>query len=425
MCDTANNSRSSFVTVDGTQFMIDGEPYYFLGTNMWYGANLGMEGEKGDRERLIKELDLLREIGVTNLRVMGASEGLGEYRQVKPAIQPYPGEYNEDVLVGLDFLLDEMSKRGMYAVIFLNNNWVWTGGFSQYVSWMTGEEVPNPFKEEYSWSQFMNFTGRFYVTPGADELYRTYLKSLITRVNTINGRPYRSDPTIMSWQLANEPRPRSGENDAESIEHYLRWVHETAAYIKSLDPDHLVSTGNEGLAGSLQSEDCYLRAHEDENIDYMTFHLWLLNWSWFDPKNAEATYPQAEANAMNYIEQHIQYAEKLKKPITMEEFGIPRDMHSFSPKASTSYRDRYFKTVFDAIHESARNNSPFAGSNFWAWGGYGRASDPEGEAVWKENDDFTGDPPQEPQGRNSVFAYDKSTIQLLIDHGSKMRALMK
>lgn len=424
-CDSAEVSISSFVKVDGTRFMIDHKPYYFLGTNMWYGANLGMEGERGDRKRLIKELDFLEDMGVTNLRVLGASEGLGEYFQVKPAIQPQPGVYDEDVLVGLDFLLNEMSRRGMYAVIYLNNNWEWTGGFSQYVCWVTGENYPNPNMAEYSWGDFMNFTGRFYITPEANELYRKYVRHLITRVNTINGRMYRDDPTIMSWQLANEPRPRYRDDDPESIKIFIQWIYETAAFIKSLDPNHLVSSGNEGLAGSLESEECYLKAHECEQIDYMTFHLWLLNWQWFDPHHADSTYPRAEEKAMNYIHQHIQYAKKLNKPITLEEFGIPRDGHSYSPESTTSYRDRYFKTVFDAIYESAKDDSPFAGSNFWAWGGYGRASDPEGESIWKEGDNFTGDPPQEPQGRNSVFAYDESTIQLLIDHGARMRALIK
>jgi len=424
VCDS-QIKKVDFVTVTGTQFTINGEPYYFLGTNMWYGANLGMEGEMGDRKRLIRELDLLQDIGVTNLRIMGASEGLGEYRQVKPAIQPQPGVYNEDVLKGLDFLLHEMSKRNMYAVIYLNNNWVWTGGFSQYVSWITGEEVPNPFMEQYNWSEFMNFTGRFYEIPEANELFHKYLDKLINRKNTVNGRLYKNDPSIMSWQLANEPRPRLGEDDSVSISIYNQWIHDTAAYIKSLDANHLVSTGNEGLAGSLQSEECYLTAHQDPNIDYMTFHLWLLNWRWFDPLKAEETYPQAEKNAIEYIETHIQYAKQLGKPITMEEFGIPRDMHSYSPQATTVYRNMYFKTVFDLIYESAKQNSPFAGSNFWAWGGFGKASDPEHEAVWQDGDDFTGDPPQEPQGRNSVFAYDESTIRLLRDHGSKMKSLIK
>ena len=33
----------------------------------------------------------------------------------------------------------------------------------------------------------------------------------MNRTNTITGIPYRDDPTIMAWQLANEPRPGRGK----------------------------------------------------------------------------------------------------------------------------------------------------------------------------------------------------------------------
>jgi hypothetical protein len=36
--------------------------------------------------------------------------------------------------------------------------------------------------------------------------YRDYVWTIVTRVNTINGRTYLNDPTIFSWGLINEPR---------------------------------------------------------------------------------------------------------------------------------------------------------------------------------------------------------------------------
>ena len=72
------------------EFKANGLPYYFLGTNMWYGMNLGMEGKAGDRDRLIRELDLLQSKGVNNLRVMGSSEGPdSEPLRVVPAMQMF------------------------------------------------------------------------------------------------------------------------------------------------------------------------------------------------------------------------------------------------------------------------------------------------------------------------------------------------
>ena len=410
--------------VNGTHFEIEGNPYYFAGTNLWFGANCGSKGEGGNRERLIKELDLLKSLGITNLRLMGASEATTEHNTVNPPIQSALGVYDEEVLEGLDFCLAEMAKRNMYAVIFLNNYWVWTGGMAQYICWFTGEEFANPFTEKYSWYDFVLQSSRFYEHEEANKAYRDYIKMMINRKNTITGVLYKDDPTIMSWQLANEPRPHPDESKTNRFDIMVNWINETAAYIKSLDPHHLVSTGNEGITGCLGSEECYLNSHSGPNIDYMTMHLWVLNWSWYDPLRPQETYPDGEKKAVAYLQDHISYAQQIGKPLTFEEFGIPRDGHSFSPDAPTTYRDRYYKRLFDIVYESAADGSPFAGTNFWSWAGYGRARNPE-EAVWRMGDDYVGDPPQEPQGRNSIFSSDATTLEIIQIHASEMQSLCK
>lgn len=416
---TEGTHSSPFIKVRGLQFEKDGNPYCFLGTNMWYGANVGMEGPDGDRERLIRELDLLKKLNINNLRVLGASEGKTQRNTVNPPIQPDLGQYDEKVLKGLDFLLAEMAKREMHAVIYLNNYWVWSGGMSQYVSWLENETIPNPFLEQYNWGQFMNFSARFYTHEQANQAFLNYIRTLINRKNTITGVKYKNDPTIMSWQLANEPRPGRGEAGKQNYAAFSRWINKTAGFIKSIDPNHLVSTGNEGTEGCIGSAELYKEIHNYDHIDYLTLHLWVLNWGWFNPLNAEETYPEAEKKALAYIHEHVGYAEQLGKPTVLEEFGIPRDEHSYSPDSTTKWRNRYFTTVFNYILENAKGGGPLVGSNFWAWGGFGKIRDPE-DAIWKKGDDFTGDPPQEPQGRNSVFATDSATLKIIKTFSKKM-----
>ena len=72
---TVNESVNPFVTVENGHFVKDGKPYYYVGTNFWYGAILGSEGQGGDRERLAKELDLLKSQGIDNLRILVGSDG--------------------------------------------------------------------------------------------------------------------------------------------------------------------------------------------------------------------------------------------------------------------------------------------------------------------------------------------------------------
>ena len=63
-------SESAFVKQKDGHFVIGDNPYYFIGTNYWYGAILGSTGEGGNRERLLKELDFMKENGINNLRVL-------------------------------------------------------------------------------------------------------------------------------------------------------------------------------------------------------------------------------------------------------------------------------------------------------------------------------------------------------------------
>ncbi|MDZ7721875.1 MAG: hypothetical protein U5R06_03365 [candidate division KSB1 bacterium] len=199
MACASMTQQTDFVKVEGTQFIKDGKPYYFLGTNVWYGANLGMQGNQGDRERLIRELDL-QSLGSDQSACPRASEQTEYFNTVKPAFQTSLGVYNEDVLRGLDFLLNEMSKRDMVAVIYLNNYWVWSGGMAQYVSWCENETMPNPFLKEYDWHTFMLYSGQFYAHEQANQAYRDYIKMLINRENTVNDRLYKMCPTITSWR---------------------------------------------------------------------------------------------------------------------------------------------------------------------------------------------------------------------------------
>jgi len=243
---------------------------------------------------------------------------------------------------------------------------------------------------------------------------------ILTRKNKFNGNYYYEDPAIMAWQLANEPRPWG---IPEQVENYYRWVDSTAAFIHSIDPNHLVTTGNEGTMGSLGSEEYYLTAHKSRFIDYMTFHLWAKNWGWFDAKKITETYPSTESKAVDYLKLHFKFARLLDKPITLEEFGMARDSEIFIPGYPSTARDHYFQTIFQLVYDSASAGAAIAGTNFWTWGGYGRAQ--HSDFRWRKGDPFMGDPPQEAQGLNSVFDADSSTLIILKKYSHLMNSLSK
>jgi mannan endo-1,4-beta-mannosidase len=306
----------------------------------------------------------------------------------------------------------------MHAVLFVNNYWQWTGGMAQYNGWFGDGKVPDPDNPAEGYGVFMDYSAQFYNNDKAKEQFRKYLSDIINRRNTVTDKFYYEDPAIMAWQLANEPRP--GNND-KYLQQYYTWITETAQYIHSLDPNHLVTTGSEGLAGCLQSEEIFLKSHQSKYIDYATMHLWPKNWGWFNAFKVDETYQTTEKNAIEYIAKHLNYARQLNKPITMEEFGIPRDSEKCKTGTPTTVRDKYFNAIFKVVEDSAAAGAPIAGTNFWGWGGEGRSMNSDN--VWRVGDPYTNDPAQEPQGLNSVFNTDYSTLDIIKTHCLKMDKL--
>ncbi len=59
--------------------------------------------------------------------------------------------------------------------------------------------------------QYLNWAGSsdpadFYTSSQIKEWYKELATEVTSRVNTINGRVYRDDPTILAYDLINEPR---------------------------------------------------------------------------------------------------------------------------------------------------------------------------------------------------------------------------
>src|SRR5690606_16321072 len=122
--------------------------------------------------------------------------------------------------------------------------------------------------------------------------------------------PYTEDPSIMSWQVGNEPRAFSDEGKAP----FARWLKESVALIRSLDSNHLVSIGSEGSWGCEMDMQLFEDIHADEHVDYLTMHIWPKNWSWIDSEHIPETMNVAIENTNEYIAAHIAVANKLNKP---------------------------------------------------------------------------------------------------------------
>lgn len=408
------SAKKGFVQVKDGHFVRDGIPYYYVGTNFWYGAILGSEGQGGNRARLCKELDRMRAMGIDNLRILVGSDGQrGIKTKVEPTLQEAPGVYNDTILAGLDYLLMEMGKRRMVAVLYLNNSWEWSGGYGYYLEQAGEGKAPRPDEDGYP--AFMKFVARYATCEKAHQLFYDYVRFILSRTNRYTGLKYTDDPAIMSWQIGNEPRAFS----TEALPAFEKWLAEASALIRSLDANHLVSIGSEGSWGCENDYGVYERICADKNIDYCNIHLWPYNWGWARADHLVEDLAVSCRNTKDYIDRHLAICARLSKPLVMEEFGYPRDGFSFSLSSTTEGRDGYYKYVFSLVGDNVEKGGYFAGCNFWGWGGFAK---PRHEQ-WEVGDDYTGDPAQEAQGLNSVFVTDTTTLQVVKAEVERMRRL--
>ncbi len=412
-----------FVTALGGALLVNDHPYRFVGANLWYGAYLGANAPFGDPSRLRRELDRLSALGVSNLRLLGAAEVSPLANSLAIGFRDRAPPYNDTLLRGLDTVLAQMGARGMRAIIYLANFWEWSGGFATYLYWTNGGRFIDMDDPAHPWPAFADFSAQFYASGEARALYRDYVRAVVTRTNSVTGLAYRDDPAIMSWQLANEPRPGgSATAIATNMSAYQAWIGETAQFIKALDDAHLVSTGSEGLKGCGESPICVAETHAHADVDYLTAHIWPQNWGWADANDLDGSFAVAEANTHDYIDAHVTLARRIGKPLIIEEFGFPRDSLSYAPGGPTTLRNRFYAVIHAHVTANARSGGPLYGSNFWAWGGEGRALHSDFR-MRSEDTSFVGDPPHEPQGWYSVFDSDDSTITAIRAHARDLASV--
>jgi hypothetical protein len=124
-----------------------------------------------------------------------------------------PNEFNEEAFKALDNMMAIAAKHGIRVIIPLMDNWPWMGG-----------------REEYA-----GFRGKgkdaFWTDPELREDFKKTISFIVNRTNTVTGIKYRDDMAILAWETGNE------------LTSTPEWVADIAAYIKSLDKNHLIIDG--------------------------------------------------------------------------------------------------------------------------------------------------------------------------------------
>lgn len=172
--------RHQFVHVHNGTFAIGCRRFSVAGYNQWevlemgagmpalYGGSLptGMTGPA----LLRRILDDAAAAGMTVMRAW--AHGV----QPNAVLQTAPGVYNNELLRGLDYAMDQARLRGIRVLLSLTDNWMYAGGVDQYVDWM-GMDA----SQQHS---------RFFIDPRAKAMYKAHVRFMLTRVNMVNGLRY-------------------------------------------------------------------------------------------------------------------------------------------------------------------------------------------------------------------------------------------
>jgi mannan endo-1,4-beta-mannosidase len=274
---------------------------------------------------------------------------------------------------------------------------------AQYVAWASQTSIPYA-GEMTNWDGYFQYTQQFYLLDDAMAASYTVAEAVVRRHNSLSGVAYADDPTIMAWELAQMPR-------AMRVQHeYRNWVRRFSRRIKNWDANHLITLGSEGNTPFPEYVgNSFTADHSPDEIDYTTVHIWPQDWRWYDPDGAStSSVLRAVTKAKAYLLDHVDAAEKMRKPLVLEEFGLARDESALHPGTPTDRRDEWFMAVCNEVLALMSEGRGVAGVNLWSWGGEGRPLD---HRWWVEGDPLTGDPPHEVQGKYAIFDADASTLK--------------
>ncbi|KAL6893767.1 hypothetical protein ACP4OV_007865 [Aristida adscensionis] len=338
------------VGVDGTRFVADGGrggAVYFSGFNAYWLMLVASDPAR--RGAVAAALRQAAAHGLNLARTWAFSDG-GD----RP-LQSSPGVYDEAMFQGLDFVVAEAARHGVYLLLCLANNFDNFGGKRQYVRWAREAGHGDLAADD----DFFNST----VVKG---YYKDHAKAVLTRVNSFTGVAYKDDPTILGWELMNEPRCDADPTGAM----VQAWVEEMAPYLKTIDGKHLVTPGLEGFYGDGAHESRelnpwgiyygtnYVATHRAAGVDFATIHLYPDVWLWGKDAGEQVAFLR------RWTASHARDTELyLGMPLLVAEYG--KFLWDWEGVANRTQRDCFLGMVLDSIYASAAGGGPLVGGAFW------------------------------------------------------------
>ena len=276
-CDGQNTAAfSNFVTAQGDRLMDGRQELRFISFNIpnlhYIEDNLPFA--ETNPWRLPNEFEIrdalvaVRQMGGQVARIYTLSVKSAEDGDDIPRHVVAPGVFNEEAFAVLDKVLQIANQEGVRLIIPFVDNWQWWGGVGEYAAFRGKPK-------EAFWSD-----------PVIIADFKATIAFVLNRVNTLTGVRYADDKAVLAWETGNE------------LTCPPEWTAEIAAFVKSIDKNHLVMDG-------FHSSRLRASFFTDANIDLVTTHHY--------EKNTDAM--------IDNIKKNIEQA-RGKKPYIVGEFGF-------------------------------------------------------------------------------------------------------
>ncbi len=350
-------AAQNFVHAVGTQLYRGNAaamPLRPVGAEMRDALRLAQRGKAGNRKRIAAELDTLRGRGI---RLVACSVDAADAQQ----------------LSALDFLLRELERRDMLAVLTLVD---------------TAFVAPADFASD-----------------SARAALATRIGALAARRSSVTKRSYAASPAIFAWQLFGSLRPYVSVVPLPALKD---WAALVADEIRKADANHLVGLGGEGLAafaheGGGQTplskrDDSELAFEALQGLDCFSFvsmQLRPVEWGWTNIGSLHSALRHVFLASDDYLAAHERLAMRLGRPLVVGAFSYSRDHGHTQPGSLTAARDAYFSYVLTKLLESGQNAGALSSAMFSHWAG-----EPTADAAREV-------------ARTAVFPSDSSTLQVL------------
>jgi hypothetical protein len=242
---SAQNDMRFFITRSGDKLMEGDKEFRFVSFNI---PNLhlvedNMAFEMSNEWRFPDEFEIydalatVKQMGGRAARMYVISICRKTGANAIPCHVKKPGDFNEAAFRALDKVFEVANRVGVRLIIPMVDNWKWWGGAEQYA-----EYRDKPASE-------------FWTNPEIIADFKQTVSFILNRRNSYTGTLYKDDKALLAWETGNE------------IFSPYSWTKEIAAFMKSLDQNHLIWDGFYVGRKEIQPE-----ALDDPNIDIVSSH---------------------------------------------------------------------------------------------------------------------------------------------------------